>query len=66
MTELLVGTKKGLFVLEGAAGSEKPVEEVRRALPAGTPHRSAAPCQSRRIGWLGRARAKPIRGFMPS
>ena len=33
MTELLVGTKKGLFVLEGDAGSEKPFEVKARAFP---------------------------------
>jgi hypothetical protein len=31
MTELLVGTKKGLFVLEGDAGSEKPFAIAARA-----------------------------------
>lgn len=33
MTELLVGTKKGLFVLEGDAGTEKPFEVAARAFP---------------------------------
>jgi photosystem II stability/assembly factor-like uncharacterized protein len=33
MTQLLVGTKKGLFVLEGDAGSEKPFDVVARAFP---------------------------------
>jgi photosystem II stability/assembly factor-like uncharacterized protein len=33
MTELLVGTKKGLFVLEGDAGAEKPFEITARAFP---------------------------------
>ena len=33
MTELLVGTKKGLFVLEGDAGAEKPFEVAARAFP---------------------------------
>ena len=33
MTELLVGTKKGLFVLEGDPGSEKPFEVKARAFP---------------------------------
>jgi hypothetical protein len=33
MTELLVGTKKGLFVLEGDPGAEKPFEVAARAFP---------------------------------
>jgi hypothetical protein len=33
VTELLVGTRKGLFVLEGAAGAEKPFEVAARAFP---------------------------------
>ena len=33
MTELLVGTKKGLFVLEGDPGAEKPFEVTTRAFP---------------------------------
>jgi photosystem II stability/assembly factor-like uncharacterized protein len=33
MTELLVGTKKGLFVLEGNPGAEKPFEVASRAFP---------------------------------
>jgi hypothetical protein len=33
MTELLVGTKKGLFVLRGGAGSEKPFDVEARAFP---------------------------------
>jgi hypothetical protein len=33
MTELLVGTKKGLFVLEGDPGAEKPFEVATRAFP---------------------------------
>ena len=33
MTELLVGTKKGLFVLRGDAGAEKPFDVAARAFP---------------------------------
>jgi hypothetical protein len=33
MTELLVGTKKGLFVLEGDPGTEKPFHVTARAFP---------------------------------
>lgn len=33
MTELLVGTKKGLFVLEGEPGAEEPFEVAARAFP---------------------------------
>ena len=33
MTELLVGTKKGLFVLEGDPDAEKPFEVAARAFP---------------------------------
>ena len=33
MTELLVGTKKGLFVLEGDPGAEKPFDVAARAFP---------------------------------